>query len=120
VNLLAEMILHEATTRWHLTIKSKDGRLIISPARNCPPEIMELLKLHKHAIIDFLQAQDAKTSADSAPWIHVGRQVIAGEFDDADRSTRMSLLIGLRSVSHPVCRQAFENLTASSDRKEPA
>jgi hypothetical protein len=47
---------------------------------------------------------------DQAAWLPVARQVLAGEFENADRSTVESLVIGLRSITHPVCRQALARL----------
>jgi hypothetical protein len=44
---------------------------------------------------------------DCLPWLHVARQVLAGEFDGGDRSTRESIKIGLCSVPHPLCRRAL-------------
>ena len=50
---------------------------------------------------------------DQAPWLHVARQVLAGEFDEADKSTIQSLVIGLRSIQHPDCRRATDRLKAT-------
>jgi hypothetical protein len=47
---------------------------------------------------------------DQAAWLPIARQVLAGEFDDADGSTLLSLTIGLRGITHPVCRHALERL----------
>ena len=47
---------------------------------------------------------------DCAPWLKVAQQVLAGEFDGCDRSTRESIKIGLCSVSHPTCRLALARL----------
>ena len=44
------------------------------------------------------------------PWLGVARQVLAGEFDGADRSTAESLRIGLRGIPHPLCREALARL----------
>jgi hypothetical protein len=35
---------------------------------------------------------------------------LAGEFSGCDRSTRESLVIGLRSIPHPLPRRALEHL----------
>ena len=47
---------------------------------------------------------------DQAAWLPVAQQILRGEFDGCDRSTCESLMIGLRSVSHPACRRALEKL----------
>ena len=52
---------------------------------------------------------EATLPADCIPWLDVARQVIGGEFDEADKSTIKSLTIGLRSIEHPLCRQAENN-----------
>jgi hypothetical protein len=46
-----------------------------------------------------------------AQWLHIARQVLGGEFEGADSSTRESLLIGLRSIAHPDARQALARLS---------
>jgi hypothetical protein len=48
--------------------------------------------------------------SDEAAWLPIARQVLAGEFDDADHSTLESLAIGLCGIAHPLCRSAFARL----------
>ncbi len=105
----AQTLLNEAR-RWRLRISARDGKIIVAPARNCPPEFANLLREHKEEVLDLLAAQKDGLQVDQAPWLHVARQVLAGEFNGADDSTRQSLIIGLRSISHPVCRRALERL----------
>ena len=47
---------------------------------------------------------------DQAAWLPVARQVLDGEFDGADSSTRDSVTIGLRSIRHPNCQAALIRL----------
>jgi hypothetical protein len=47
---------------------------------------------------------------EQAAWLPVARQVLDGEFEGCDRSTRESLTIGLRSIPHPHCQQALIRL----------
>lgn len=47
---------------------------------------------------------------DQAPWLPVARQILDGEFEGADGSTRESLTIGLRSIQNPVCASAIKCL----------
>lgn len=47
---------------------------------------------------------------DCLPWLHVARQILAGEFDGCDRSTAESLRIGLHRIPHPRCREALARL----------
>jgi hypothetical protein len=57
-----------------------------------------------------LESKIAGLPADNAPWLHIARQVLAGEFDGCDKSTRESITIGLRSIMHPVCKTALARL----------
>ena len=56
------------------------------------------------------RARTARLEADQKPWVHIARRVVQGEFAGADRSTRDSLVIGLKSLDHPLCRQALTYL----------
>ena len=47
---------------------------------------------------------------DCLPWLHVARQVLEGEWNDANSSEVASLTIGLRGIQHPTCRRALERL----------
>jgi len=51
---------------------------------------------------------------DCLPWLRVAEQVLAGEFDGCDRSTRQSLTYGLEAVAHPDCRRALAQLKAAT------
>ncbi|HVR37368.1 MAG TPA: hypothetical protein VMS21_16150 [Methylomirabilota bacterium] len=50
----------------------------------------------------------------TAAWLHVARQVLAGEFDGADFSTRESLRRGLRTLPHPAAMAALAKLRGGS------
>ena len=103
-------LYHEATRRG-LHLQPLDGdRLAVSPASLCPPDFADVLRRHKRAILDLLETKAKRLPADCAPWLHVARQILAGEFDGADRSTAESLTIGLRNIGHPLCRHALERL----------
>lgn len=47
---------------------------------------------------------------DSITWRLISECVLDGQFDDADKSTRESVEIGLRSIKHPVAQRAVERL----------
>ncbi|HWN95651.1 MAG TPA: hypothetical protein VNT99_11505, partial [Methylomirabilota bacterium] len=66
------------------------------------PEFERVLRQHKPELIRWL----------TASWLHVARQILDGEFVGADRSTRESLTIGLRSIAHPLCRRALGQITS--------
>ena len=75
-----------------------------------PPDFADILRRHKAELLAMLEAKSANLAPDCIPWLHVARQVLAEEFADADRSTLESLVIGLRNLTHPRCRQALEKL----------
>jgi hypothetical protein len=49
-------------------------------------------------------------SRDREAWIPISLRVLNGDFKNADRSTNESLRIGLRSIEHPECLKAHEQL----------
>jgi len=53
---------------------------------------------------------------DCVPWLHVASQVLASEFDRCDHSTRESLTLGFRSISHPLCRRALARLQGHAEK----
>jgi len=89
----------------------RDGdRIAVAPARLCPPGLLATLRAHKQAVLNLLEAEAANLPPDCAPWLHVARQILAGEFQGADNSTVQSLTIGLQNIGHPLCRSALERL----------
>jgi hypothetical protein len=104
-----------------LAVNHEGGRLepagdklrVLLPA-DSPPELRDAIRQHKGELLDLLDARTANLPPDCAPWLHVARQVMAGEFDGADRSMIESLDIGLRSTNHPVCRRAIERLSTTA------
>ena len=104
----------------------------------CPPDFAEELRQHKAELLAWLNGgsdywRDRPTPELHLPddfhrtfpatrrapvrrndtrtaWIHVARQVLAGEFIGADASTRQSLIIGLRGTEHPLCLEALSRL----------
>jgi hypothetical protein len=68
------------------------------------------LRQHKRELLDLLEAKAHGLSDDCAPWLHIAKQILAGEFDGADKSTVESLTIGLRGIGHPLCRLALASL----------
>ena len=51
------------------------------------------------------------TFPDEQPWVPVADAVLRGEYLKADKGVIKSIVIGLRSISHPTCRKAHEFLT---------
>jgi hypothetical protein len=107
---LAQILLRESA-RFGIHVSRRGDRLILTPPGKCPDDLRELLREHKAQILDLLEAEEAGLRPDCAPWLHVAKQVLLGEFDKADSSTRESLVIGLRNIEHPTCRAAHERLT---------
>ena len=92
-----------------LTIEA--GRIAIRPARLCPPELLQAIRREKTALLDLLaEAKNAHLPPDCVPWLHIARQILAGEFDAGDRSLLDSLLIGVRNRTHPACQAARARL----------
>src|ERR1035438_2897555 len=85
--MTAADLCREATRRG-LHLEPLDGdRLAVTPASLCPPDFADVLRQHKRAILDLLETKASRLPDDCAAWLHVARQVLAGEFDGADRST---------------------------------
>jgi hypothetical protein len=109
-HMTAQEIFDQATHRG-LRLESRGNKLAVIPAKRCPPEFADTLRQHKQEILSLLEGQAAGLAPDCSPWLHVARQVIEGEFDGVmDNSVRGSLVIGLRSVPHPVCQRALARL----------
>ena len=95
-----------------LSLETDGEKLLVFGKRNdaLPAELVAELREHKREILDLLETQAVALRPDEIPWLHVSRQILAGEFDGADASTVESVTIGLRSIPHPLCRSAVENL----------
>ena len=117
MRLLAEILLRESA-RWGVKVSRRGDSLTLAPAGRCPAELRDLLRQHKPEILDLLQAKAEGLPPDCAPWLHISKQISAGEFDNCDSSMRESLAIGLRSISHPLCRAAFEKLQLQAAREK--
>ena len=109
--IMAQILIDEAPA-WGVKLGRRGDMLSITPPGKCPSEFKELLRENKVEILSLLEAEDDGLARDQAPWVWVARQVLAGEFEGADGSTREAVFIGLRSVQHPLCKQALEKLAA--------
>ncbi len=110
---MAQILLDECPA-WGVRIERRGDQLAVIPKGRAPGELLDLLRANKEEILNLLEAKADGLAQDCAPWLHVAKQVIAGEFDAADGSTRESLLIGLRSIGHPVCQKAFDRLNLTT------
>ena len=93
-----------------LRIAAAGDKLAVMPKGKCSPDFADTLRAHKVELLSWLEGRSEGLSADCAPWLHIARQILAGEFDDADNSTVQSLTIGVRSIMHPTCQQALIRL----------
>lgn len=100
-----------------LRLEARGDKLAVIPASRCPPEFADTLRSHKGELLSWLEARSAGMRPDEAPWLHVAKQVLASEFDGADSYTRDSLVIGLRSIRHPVCQAALHRLRQNLRRR---
>lgn len=91
-----------------LKLEPAGDRLAVTPGRLCPPDFAAELRAHKAELMQWLSV--GPLLPDEVPWLHVAKQVLAGEFGGADKATRESLRIGLRSINHPLTRQAMSLL----------
>jgi hypothetical protein len=99
-----------------LTLQRNGAHLSIRPVRLVTPDLLVALRAHKPALLLMLEAEAARLPHDCGPWLHVARQVLAGEFDGGDRSLLESLFIGVRSIPHPSCQQARARLETMLSR----
>jgi hypothetical protein len=108
-------VINEATRRG-LRLERRGEFLAVRPKGACPPDFADVLRAHKAGILSLLEGRAAGLAPDCQPWLHVAKQVLAGEFEGADDSTVTSLVIGLRSIGHPVCKRAVEQLTRQQEK----
>lgn len=103
--------LYQRAVSLGLKLEPRGGdKLAVIPGNRCPPDFADMLRQHKREILSLLESQAAGLTPDCAPWLHVAKQVLAGEFVRCDSSTRESLTIGLRSIPHPLCVRALARL----------
>ncbi len=94
-----QQILTEAARR-NITLAPDGEWLAITyPGPSIPPDMEPVLRAHKPALLKYLRAA-----------VHLAKQILAGEFDGANRSTVEALHIGLRAIHHPLCQRALEHL----------
>ena len=115
----AQDIYLEAQKRG-LRLEPAGDKLAVMPKGKCPPDFAAVLRQHKPQLLTWLEGRAARLTEDQIPWLHIAKQILAGEFQGADRSTRESLTIGLRSIQHPVCRRALAQLGIRDRDQSPA
>lgn len=115
--MTAMELCHEAARRglWLEPRGDKLAVLAVDPGERVPPDFADVLRRHKVELLDWLEGRTAGLAPDCVPWLNVAKQVLAGEFDGCDDSTRESLAIGLRSIPHPACQRALKRLGFKRD-----
>jgi hypothetical protein len=111
--------IYQRAARLGLTLEARGDKLAVIPAQRCPPDFANVLRQHKRELLDLLETKTASLPADCIPWLHVARQILAGEFDGADNSTIQSLTIGLRGIPRPLCTQALIRLRRTDGTTQP-
>jgi hypothetical protein len=102
--------IYQEAVRRGLRLEPRGNKLVVIPGDRVPPDFADTLRQHKGELLDLLEAQSSRLTPDCAAWLHVAKQVLAGEFVRCDSSTRESLTIGLRSIPHPLCSRALARL----------
>ncbi len=97
--------------RLGLTVWAEGDRIGIAPKGSIPPGLLDEIRAAKPGLLPLLrEGAHHQLTPDRLPWLHVARQILAGEFDGCDRSMRESLNIGLRGIPHPACRAALAKI----------
>ena len=115
--MTAPELYHEAARRG-LRLEPRGGKLAVIPGDRVPPDFADVLRQHKGELLNWLEARAAGLASDCAPWLHVAKQILAGEFDGADSSTVASLKIGLRSIQHQTCQQALARVNSAASNQK--
>jgi hypothetical protein len=104
-------LLLDKCRRLGLELWVEGNRIGIAPKQRIPTGLLEEIREAKSDLLAILRhGQTLQLSVDRLPWLHVARQVLDGEFQNADRSTVESLVRGLRGIDHPVCQKAMARL----------
>ena len=113
-------LYHEAARRG-LRLETRGDKLAVIPGDRVPPDFADVLRQHRGELLNWLEARGHNLTPDEVPWLHVARQILAGEFVGLlDSSVRDSLEIGLRGIVHPLCRRALERLRATRQQHRRA
>jgi hypothetical protein len=105
--------IYDEALRRGLRLEMRGNKLAVIPAKGCQPEFADLLRAHKSELLSWLDGRNSGLSEDCLPWLHIARQVMAGEFEGLkDKSVAKSLKIGLQNIHHPLCQQALQRLDA--------
>ncbi len=109
-------IYNEAIKRG-LRLALAGDKLAVMPKGHCPPDFTAVLRAHKSELLSWLEGRAFGLGDDCLPWLHIAKQILAGEFDGLmDRSVAKSLTIGLQNIRHPVCQRALQQLNRTKSK----
>ena len=107
--------LIETCRRLGIRLRREGQLLKYRPKSRCTAELLQELRRHKPEVLALIDAEQP-LPVDCKPWLHVARQVLHGEFDQAKGSTCQSVIRGLRSIERPLCQQAKTYLERNAHR----
>jgi hypothetical protein len=110
--------LYQEAVRRGLRLESRGDKLAVIPGDRVPRDFADMLREHKRELLNWLETRAIQLTPDQVPWLHVAKQILAGEFDGAYGSTVASLKIGLRSIHHPLCVRALARLNPATSKQK--
>ena len=90
-----------------LRLIPRGDKLEVTPKCRLTPDFAAVLRDNKAELLAHL---DQHLRQDAGQWLHVAKQILAGEFDGAEDSTLETIAAGLRHVAHPQCQRALAHL----------
>ena len=116
-NMSDAALILDRCRRLGLELWAEGDHIGIAPRGRIPPDLREQIRAAKSELLQVLR-EGVGLPSDFVPWLYTAGQILAGEFDGADRSTRESLSNGLRSIAHPPAQRALKYIqTLSSKRR---
>jgi hypothetical protein len=75
--------------------------------------LIERIKASKPAILAILDIETGATPPDDGPVVHLGMQVLSGEFVGTSPEMLEHVTVTLRASRHPLCVAALRSLAGS-------
>ena len=112
--------LYNEALRRGLRLETRGNKLAVIPANGCQPDFAAVLRAHKSELLSWLEGRVSGLGDDCLPWLHIARQILAGEFEGLeDKSITASLAIGLQNIRHPLCQQALQRISPPKKPRKP-
>lgn len=102
-------LLLDRCRRAGLQLAPEGPHLRVSPPEKLTPELAAELRAAKPQLLALLNSAPS-LRPDEWPWLHVAKQILAGEFDGGYRSELESVWLGVRHIAHPDCQAARARL----------